>query len=147
MNPLIYLILITLIPGIELRGSIPVGIALNIDPVLVFAVCVLLNILIIPMTFVVLDLIHPYLMKISFYSKFVNKARSKKFGSKSYVALAAFVAIPLPLTGAYTGSLIAWLVSMDRKRAFVAIAAGVLAGGLIVTAVVLGALQFLKWIV
>lgn len=50
-----------------------------------------------------------------------------------YIALALFVAVPLPITGAWTGSLITWLLALNRKKSFAAIALGVLIAGIIVT--------------
>ncbi len=57
-------------------------------------------------------------------------------------ALMAFVAVPLPLTGAWTGCLLAWAVGMPRSRAFPAVAAGVLLAGVIVTALVQLSINF-----
>ena len=53
-------------------------------------------------------------------------------------ALTLFVAIPLPATGAYTGTIIAWLLNLNYKKSFFAIAAGVIIAGIIVTALSTG---------
>ncbi len=60
-------------------------------------------------------------------------AKVDKYG---YWGLALFVAIPLPITGAYTGTLGAWVLGMDPKKTFLAVALGALIAGIIVTVVV-----------
>jgi uncharacterized membrane protein len=146
----LWVILITIIPGIELRGSIPAGAALQLDPYTVFLAAVLTNIAIIPIIFIVLDKFWLKLAKYKICRKTMERIwnrthrRVRKHG---YIALTLFVAIPLPVTGAYTGSLIAWLLEMDRKKAFVAIAAGVIIAGVLVTLIVMGLLHAISWMV
>jgi uncharacterized membrane protein len=60
------------------------------------------------------------------------------------VGLAAFVAVPLPGTGAWTGALIAYLLGMNRKRAALAIAAGVIAAGIMVLVGVVSIITIIK---
>jgi uncharacterized membrane protein len=55
-----------------------------------------------------------------------------------YIALMIFVAIPLPGTGAWTGTLIAWTLGLNRLKSFIAIAVGVLIAGLLVLLLSLG---------
>jgi uncharacterized membrane protein len=64
----------------------------------------------------------------------------ERFG---YVGLAVFVAIPLPLTGAYTGAIGAWVLGMIRWKSILAIAVGVALAGVIVSAVYLLGIQAL----
>ncbi len=52
--------------------------------------------------------------------------------------LALFVAVPLPLTGAYTGTILAWLLGMDWKKAFPAVGLGVIVAGVVVLLITLG---------
>jgi uncharacterized membrane protein len=49
-----------------------------------------------------------------------------------------FVAVPLPLTGAYTGTILAWLLGMDWRKAFAAVGLGVIVAGVIVLLITLG---------
>jgi uncharacterized membrane protein len=58
--------------------------------------------------------------------------RAEKHQNLSLVGLALFVGVPLPVTGAYTGSLIAYVAGWDRKRAGLAIAAGVFMAGTLI---------------
>ena len=63
----------------------------------------------------------------------------KHIGSRfEFIALCLFVAVPLPMTGAYTGTVIAWLFNLERKKSYISLALGVLIAGIIVTAVTLG---------
>lgn len=143
-------VLITLIPGIELRGSIPAGAALSLNPYTVFIAAVITNIVLIPIIFIVLDLFWLKLAKYKICRKAMERIWNKthkRVRKHGYIALTLFVAIPLPITGAYTGSLIAWLLEMDRKKAFVAIAAGVLIAGVLVTMIVMGLLHAINWMI
>jgi len=142
-----YLIfLVSLVPVIELRGSIPWALGLKVAPPLyVFLICVALNLLVIPITFIGLDLLAPPLIRrskrvASVFAWFLRRGHGRKWG---LVGLAAFVAIPLPATGAYTGALIAYLLGMKRGQAALAIALGVVIAGIIVTLAALGIIWFL----
>jgi len=55
-----------------------------------------------------------------------------------------FVAIPLPLTGAYTGTFISWVLGLDRKKSILAISLGVLTAGIIIYFSTLGIISFLN---
>lgn len=136
MNGWWYLIGITLLPGIELRGSIPIGIAYGFNPLWVFLLLTLVNIAIIVPLLLFLEWFFHLVEKINIVDFFVRRTR-KKAGPyvKKYgvIGLALFVGVPLPGTGAYTGALAAHLLGLDKKRAFFAIAMGVLIAGSIVT--------------
>jgi len=58
--------------------------------------------------------------------------RASKHQGLSLIGLAAFVGIPLPVTGAYTGTLVAYIAGINRKRAALAIAAGVIIAGVLI---------------
>ncbi len=144
--PYLKLILITALPYIELRGGIPVGIGLGMDPIWVFLVCTGANLLIIFPIFLFLDLAFERLLRIGWIERHIggrleSVRRSGRRAVERYglPGLAAFVAIPLPGTGAYTGCLAAYLLGMERRRAQAAIALGVVAAGIMVT---LGSLGF-----
>lgn len=133
----------SMLPFTELRLSIPYAIAQNANPLITFIVCVIANIFVILPIFLFLDYIHSRLLRIKTYEKLsemvLGRIRpksikvKKKMASYGFPALMFFVAIPLPMTGAYTGTIIAWLLGLERKRSFIAIAAGVAIAGIIVT--------------
>ncbi|MCY0868279.1 MAG: small multi-drug export protein [Desulfurococcus sp.] len=71
-----------------------------------------------------------------------KKALGVKKGS--YIALAVFVGVPLPATGAWTGSLVAYVLGLDKKKSIIAIDAGVLMASLIVLAATYLGIEALK---
>jgi len=138
--------LLTLLPVFELRGGLPIIVeyvvrnGLSIWPY--FLIVLILNILVIFLIFMFFDFIHKFFMKTKWYQNFIGhlikrvqkkvrrvKNRMDKWG---YLALMLFVAIPLPGTGAWTGTLVAWTMGLDRLKSFFAIAAGVIIAGLLV---------------
>lgn len=129
--------LISLVPFLELRFSIPLALWYNpgLSPTTVFAICVALNILAIPVAYLLLDFILPPIRRrVNLVERVFRWSvrRAKKHQNMSLVGLALFVGVPLPATGAYTGSLIAYIMGLDRKRATLAIAAGVVIAGVLV---------------
>ena len=145
---------ITLLPFLELRASIPYGILSGMDRVSVFLVAVVVNI--------VLGLIlYPFVgwlvrmgTSISFvdtiYQRYVVKIQKKlhklteKYGEW---AIAAFIAVPLPGSGVYSGALAAYLIGLEYKKFVVACIVGVVIAGVLVSLIAatgFGAALFLK---
>jgi uncharacterized membrane protein len=153
MNDYIYSFLISLLPIAELRGGIPFAIAKGISPIVAYLICVGANLLSFPITYFFLIFFHDFFMKMSWYAnlfeKFVDRTRGKvqssvdKYG---FWGLMVFVMIPLPVTGAYTGSFAAWLFGFEKKKAFMAVSLGVIIAGVIVTAVVVGGMESFKFL-
>lgn len=136
-----YIVLVTLLPWIELRGSIPLGIALGENPLLVFAVATLANMLLVFPVFLLLGIFFPYFENLPVIQPSLAKLRGKvgKYVEKyGFFGLMVFVAIPLPGTGAYAGTLGAYLLGMKKRSAIPAIALGVLIAGILVTAASVG---------
>ena len=146
MNSLLQVILLSMLPISEVRGGIPLGIAAHLNPTTVFVAAVIANVIIIPFVFLFLDYLHNHCMRIQAYSKFFNKfiERTRKkiehrIGTKKELFfLWAFVAIPLPMTGAYSGVILAWFFHLKRIPAMLAIALGVVTAAIIVTLLSLG---------
>ena len=138
--------LLSILPISELRGGIPLGLALGLNPFIVYTVAVLFNFLAVPIVFFFFDNIHKYFMRNKGYSVFFNnyihRNRKKIEGSvgkkTEFWALMLLVLIPLPFTGAYTGSTLAWFFGLKRKEAYIAIFSGVIMAGIIVTIASLG---------
>lgn len=136
-----------MLPVLEIRGAIPVGVALGLDPWLAFAVGFVGNMLPIPFLILLTRRVIEWLKKHNILVKFTRWLEDK--GSKgaqkvkkySFWGLFILVAIPLPGTGAWTGALAASLLDMRLKRALPAIAMGVAAAGLIVLAVTYGVIS------
>ena len=154
---LLYAILLTLFPGAELRIGLPVAMLYAQDNaislILIFLLIILINILLVFFIFFFLDHLHGWLMNFKFYERFFKfslkrlQKRMDKFEKKhatlGFLALTLFVAIPLPASGAWSGSLIAWLLGLDRKKSIFSIALGVFIAGLLIFFGMLGFLSFL----
>jgi uncharacterized membrane protein len=98
-----------------------------------------------------LETVHRFFYKIKPYrflfDKWVHRTRKKaeknvqKYG---YWGVMLFVAIPLPVTGAYTGTLAAWLLQLEKRRSFWYLALGVVIAGIIVSIATLTGIGLLK---
>ena len=149
MEPLFafsYLAAITLLPFIELRGSIPVGIALGLDPTVVFIFCTTVNLASIPVAFLFLDVVVPYARRMQRFDAFLDSIHAKAgryVDAYGALGMALLVSIPLPGTGAYTAIAGTYLLGMQKRSAFPAIALGVVISGIIVTAASVGMLRSL----
>ena len=138
------------LPVSELRGAIPLAIGVyGYDPWQAYLLAVLGNLLPVVPLLLFLGPVSDWLRRFTFWDKFFtwlfSRTRRKyirEHESFSLTALALFVAVPLPVTGAWTGCAIAFLVGFRFWPAFVAISAGVLLAGFIVTATVLGVQWF-----
>lgn len=151
MSQEIIILLTSMLPITELRGTIPFALAVYNMPVWsAFLFSVLGNL--IPVIFIIwiLDLlINKFLIhRVYIFNRFftwlferTQKRHSQKFERWRDLALIILVAIPLPFTGAWTGALAAFVFDIPIKRAFPLIALGVLIAGVIVTSVTLGALS------
>jgi uncharacterized membrane protein len=140
-------ILIAATPILELRGSIPIALFnYGLSPVSVFFYSVLGNI--IPSIFLLLYLerFSKFLSSKSvLFKRFIDwffertrKKHSQTFEKSKALALMIFVAIPLPGTGAWTGSVCAFLFDIPFKSAFLAISLGVIIAGIVITMLSLG---------
>jgi uncharacterized membrane protein len=152
INDLVKIFLTAMTPIGELRASIPLGLSILHQPwFLVFVISVIGNM--IPPVFI-LWLFPGFSNWLMSHSKLMNKfltwlferTRKKahdKIEKYGDLALIIFVAIPLPNTGAWTGTLAAWLFGIPLKRALPNVFYGVLIAGVIVTLVTAGLINFL----
>lgn len=137
--------LISMVPIIELRGSVPIGLStawgdpLPILPL--YIVCIIGNMLPVPLIFFFARKVLEWGADKKFIGKFFRfclekgekggKKLQEKAGRGLYVALFLFVGIPLPGTGAWTGTLAASFLDMDFKKSCIAIMGGVVLAGII----------------
>lgn len=138
--------LVSMVPVIELRGAIPIGVGYGLDYWLVVAIAIIGNL--VPVPFIILfirkifELMRKWSKKLdALVTKLENRAESKADVVQKYAFWGLFilVAIPLPGTGAWTGALVAAMLDMRLKRAFPAIVLGVVGAAVIVTFVTFGA--------
>lgn len=130
--------LVSMIPIIELRGGLPFGVALGLPYYLAFPAAVAGNLIPAPFIIVyirrVFGLMRKYLPRLNgLVDRLEKKAhlKGKKVQKYQYLGLWLFVAIPLPGTGAWTGSLAAAFLGMRLKKAMPAVVLGVLTAGCI----------------
>lgn len=138
--------LVSMVPIIELRGAIPIGVGYGLPYWVAVVVSVIGNIVPVPFIILFIRKIFMLMRKLSekldaLVTKLEKRAESKSDVVQKYAFWGLFilVAIPLPGTGAWTGALVAAMLDMRLKRAFPAIALGVIAAAIIVTFVTYGA--------
>ena len=130
----------SMVPVIELRGAIPFGVAQGLPLPTAIAVAIVGNLVPVPFIILFIRRIFAWMRQVSkkldaVVVRMEKKAESKKGVVEKYAfwGLFVLVAIPLPGTGAWTGALVAAMMDMRLKRAFPAIAMGVVAAGVIVS--------------
>lgn len=143
MENIARVILATLLPISELRGGIPLGIlVLKLDPALVFFIAIVANtLLFFPIFFALKLLYHRFLSRFRLFTRYVEKVKERgkpKVDKYGFLGLTLLVAVPLPVTGVYTATILSWLLGMEWRKAFPPIALGVVIAGVIVTLGVLG---------
>ena len=137
----VFTMLVSMIPIIELRGGLPFGVALGLPYHLAFPAAVIGNLIPAPFIIVYIRriflLMRRYMPRLNgLVDKLEQKAHLKgqKVQKYQYLGLWIFVAIPLPGTGAWTGSLVAAFLGMRLKKALPAVIMGVLTAGCIMLA-------------
>ena len=145
LRPEVIVFIVSLLPILELRGGILVGFLLGMDLLPSFIIAFIGNIIPVPFILMFIKFIFKKLKKTrmkGFIEKIENKAMSKsdQIQKYAYLGLLLFVGIPLPGTGAWTGSLIAALLEMDNKKSFGIIVLGVIMAGIIISILSYGVL-------
>lgn len=136
-NKYFWIFLLAATPIIELRGAIPAGVAMGVDPWTVYFLSVLGSTLPAPFLILFFRKTLEFLEYKGWFKGFTDflhhhvQTKSKKLKSASIFGLFLFVAIPLPSTGAYTGSVLASVLNIRLKYAFPAILLGNMAAGII----------------
>jgi uncharacterized membrane protein len=134
---------LALLPISELRGAIPFAVARGMPLLEAYFIAVACNALVAPLAFIFLETFHKLLYRWGFYAgifdRFVERSRHKvqsQVERYGYLGIMLFVAVPLPITGAWTGTLGAWILGLGRRRTIIAVAAGVVISGIIVSLIV-----------
>lgn len=147
----IIVFLVSMVPLIELRGAIPIAEGLGLNRLISYAVAIVGNMLPVPIIYLfarkVLEWGKDKKVIGKFFTWCLNKGErgGKKLESKAgkglYWALFLFVGIPLPGTGAWTGTLAASMLKLDFKKTVIAVLGGVLLAGLIMMAISFGVFE------
>lgn len=146
--------LISMVPLIELRGAIPYAVGFNLPLLQSYLICILGNMLPMPIIFLFARKVLVWGSTKKYIGGFFSWCLKKgeKGGKKLqdtagrglYVALFIFVGIPLPGTGAWTGTLAASILDMDFKKSMLAVMGGVVLAGVIMGLVSAGAFSFIR---
>ena len=169
----LYVLIISALPFIELRGAIPIGAALGMPFYLNFLISLLGNMLPVPFILLFIPRILDSLGRFRFFRPIVEWLRRKadKHSKKVlkdtensrekseiisessnhmtpaiFISLLLFVALPIPGTGAWSGALVAALFSLSRKASFFSILFGVILCGIIMTLASYGIVGFLSFL-
>ena len=147
-----YTFFISMLPIIELRGAIPVGAASGLPWYVNYLLCCVGNMLPVPVILLFVEYVLNFMKRIKHLDKIAFRVEEKAEKYKGQVTkyatwgLLLFVAIPLPGTGAWTGSLVAAFIKMNKKTAFLSVLGGVLIAGVIITLISYGVLGFLSFL-
>ena len=152
----LWVFLISMVPIIELRGAIPVAVGMGLPLIPSYIICIIGNMLPVPFIYffarkvLIWGADKPVIGKFFTFCLEKGEKGGKKLQAKAgrglFVALLLFVGIPLPGTGAWTGTLAASLLDMYFKSSVIAVMCGVLLAGVIMALIsngVLGALSFM----
>ena len=136
---------LSMVPVMELRGAIPIGVGMGLSPLTAMLVSIVGNMLPVPFIILFVRRVFAWLRRNfpklhGFITKLETKAHLKGETVKryKYLGLCIFVAIPLPGTGAWTGALIATALDMSLRRALPSILLGVIIAGCIITGITYG---------
>lgn len=138
---LLFVFLLSAVPIIEQRGAIPLGIIIyGFDPVLVFAVSFLGSFLPVPFILLLFNRIFEFLKRYKVFAGIYNfierkiHKNSPKIEKYKEIGLIAFIAVPLPTTGLWTGSAVAAFLKLDFKKSLLCAAVGGIISAIAVTA-------------
>ena len=135
----VIIFILSLMPILELRGGLLAASLLNIEFVRAAIICVVGNVLPIPIVLLFLKFVLNLFEKWNVTKKIVNwlerkvEEKREQIDKYGYWGLILFVGIPLPGTGAWTGALLAIMLGLDRKKSFVCILLGVLMAAIIMS--------------
>ena len=156
MKKYLIVFLISMVPLIELRGAIPYAVGFGLPLVPSLIVALVGNMVPVPFIFLFGRKLLEWGKDLKYVGGFFRwclekgeKAGAKleaKAGRGLYVALLLFVGIPLPGTGAWSGTLAASLLNMDFKKSVIYVMLGVLLAGVIMLAVSLGVFGAIDWL-
>ena len=133
--------LISMVPIVELRGAIPVAVGMNLNMVWAYIICIIGNMLPVPLIYFFARKVLLWGKDKKYIGKFFTWCLKKgekggqklqaKAGKGLFIALMLFVGIPLPGTGAWTGTLAASFLDMGFKKSVIAVMCGVVIAGVI----------------
>ena len=148
----LWVFFLSMVPVLELRAAIPIGATLGLEWVANYLICVIGNMIPVPIILLFVRHVLEWMKKIPRLDKIAlwveNKAQKNTPQVQKYASLGLliFVALPLPGTGAWTGALVAAMLDMRMKYAIPSIFCGVLIAGLIMSLASYGLVSFLTFL-
>lgn len=139
LNKDIIVFIISLLPILELRGGLLAASLLKVSFFKGYILSIIGNVIPIPLVLLFLEKIFNFLKKIKLTKNIIIKLENKILSKKKqidkygYLGLLLFVGIPLPGTGAWTGSALAVLLNLDKKKSFIYIILGVILASIIMS--------------
>lgn len=148
----LWVFFLSMVPVLELRAAIPIGATLGLEWVANYLICVIGNMIPVPIILLFVRHVLEWMKKIPRLDKIAlwveNKAQKNTPKVQKYASLGLliFVALPLPGTGSWTGALVAAMLDMRMKYAIPSIFCGVLIAGLIMSLASYGLVSFLTFL-
>ena len=149
----VLILLVSMVPVVELRGAIPIAVGMGLNKLPSFIIAIIGNMIPVPFIYLFARKMLTWGKNKKFIGKLckfcLNKGEKggRKLEAKAcrglYIALLLFVGIPLPGTGAWTGTLAASILNMDFKKSVIAVTLGVLLAGLIMMAISFGVFELI----
>lgn len=153
LGKFLIVLLVSMLPLIELRGAIPIAAGFDLPEIPALLIAMLGNMIPMPLVFIFAQDFLRWGSERKYLRKFckwltqkghrAGKKLQDKNGASVYFALALFVGVPIPGTGAWTGTLAASLLNLDFKKTMAAIIFGTLMAGLIMLAVSFGLIELI----
>lgn len=146
----VVVLIFSALPISELRGGIPLALSFGFSAAKAFWLAVLGNSVIVIPTLLLLDSVSKFLMRWNLWNRFFNwlftRTRKHSDAVEKYgaIGLAIFVAIPLPMTGAWSGCIAAYLFGIKFRHALPSIFFGVVGAGVIVLLTCMGFIGIFK---
>ncbi len=154
LKKFLFIFIMSMVPIIELRGAIPFAVGFNIPLWQAYVTCIIGNMIPVPIIFLfarkVLEWGQDKPVIGGIFTWILQKGRRggkkllSKTGRSAYIGLLLFVGIPLPGTGAWTGTLAASILDLDFKKSVLAALGGVLLAGIIMAVASTGVFSFIR---
>ncbi|AGK61116.1 putative membrane protein [Archaeoglobus sulfaticallidus PM70-1] len=147
LHDMLKVFIVSAMPLSELRGGLPLALHYGFSPLEAYVLCVLSNAFPVPFILMLLGKVEKIMGRYETTSKifnfFLRRGEKKKdvVERYGYAGLTLFVAIPLPVTGAWTGSLIAFILGLKPLKSFAYIFIGILIAGVVVLALSMGVIS------
>ena len=142
---------VSMVPLVELRGAIPIAVGFGLDKTISYIICIIGNMLPVRVIYLFARKVlewgkdKPVIGKFFTWCLIKGEKGGKKLQAKAgrglFLALLLFVGIPIPGTGAWTGTLAASILDLDFKRTITAVMLGVLLAGIIMMLISFGVFE------